>query len=212
LPSPPTKDAASGGVLVYSVKKGGRTVTQEGIGMTTRTHSLYRHKILKVLGISALMGLVGSPAFAVNVAVVDVQKVLEMSDEGQRVKSILEKEVKARQELITKQQTDLKTKKEKFDKESLLLKPDKKMEEQGKLEKELVQFQQFVQQSDMEIQKRQMELMQPVLEQIRGLVQKIGSAEKFDLVIEKNSSGVLYSRASEDITDRVILQLKSTKK
>ena len=86
--------------------------------------------------------------------------------------------------------------------------PEKKLAERTKLEKQLIEFQKFVQQSDVDLQRRQLELMQPVLEDIRALVRDIGSKGKFDLVLEKNSSGVLFTRAAEDLTDRVTLRLE----
>ena len=160
------------------------------------------------LGLVIAVGFLATrPAYCLSVGIVDVQKVLEQSSAGKRIREILQKEVQARQELITKKQTDLKGKKENFDKNALMLNPDKKLEKQGQLEQEFMEFQKFVQQSDSEMQRRQVELMQPVLEDIKGRVQEIGAKDKYDIVLEKNS-GVLYTKSAENITDRVILMLE----
>ncbi len=145
-----------------------------------------------------------------KIATIDVQRVLSNISGGKRIKQILEEEMKARQKLIQSNQDSLKTKKEDFDKNSLVWSPTKKLEEQKKLEKEMFEFQKMIGQADGDMQRRQVELMQPVLLDIKAVVTKIAQQKRFDLVLEKNSSGVLYTANAQDITDETTLDYEKT--
>lgn len=145
-----------------------------------------------------------------KVAIIDVQRVLENVSSGKRVKQILQEEMEARQKVLQSNQQTLKVKKEDFEKKSLVWSPTKKLEEQKKLEKEFMEFQQMVGQADGDMQRRQVELMQPVLIDIRKTVTDIAQKKNFDLVLEKNASGVLYTASSQDITDTVILEYEKS--
>jgi outer membrane protein len=148
------------------------------------------------------------PSFAntqIKLANIDMQRVLANTSGGKRVKQILQEEMNAKQKLIQANQTSLKGKKDAFEKDSLMWGPSKKLEEQKKLETEMMEFQSMVNKADGEIQRRQVELMQPVLIDIKRVVTQIAQEKRFDLVIEKNSSGVLYSANAQDITDEVTL-------
>lgn len=169
----------------------------------------FSNKIL-ILIVFFIFPLSGWAEGEFKIATIDVQRVLANISGGKRIKQILEEEMKAKQKLIQSNQDNLKTKKEEFDKNSLVWSPTKKLEEQKKLEKEMFEFQKMIGQADGDMQRRQVELMQPILLDIKNVVTKLAQQKRFNLVLEKNSSGVLYTADAQDITDEVTLDYEKT--
>lgn len=158
----------------------------------------------------ALLGVSVFDAWAVKMAVVDTEQVLKSSSEAQAVRETLEREVKARQDLIKVKQQKLQAKKEAFDKSSLAWSASKKLTERKKLEKEFIALQKLMRDSDRQMQQRQVELMQPILEKTLRIIRSIGGRKGFEIVYEKKSSGILYSKGAENITDLVSLELEKS--
>ena len=64
----------------------------------------------------------------------------------------------------------------------------------------------------MEIQKHERELTQPIINQLRKIIEGIARKENYSMVLEKSEQLVLFSEKTIDLTDRVIKEYDSTSK
>ncbi len=143
-------------------------------------------------------------AGASNYAYVDLQKAMETVKQGSTAKAKLEKEFNDKKKMISNREEEIKRLTADYQKKQLVMSNDKRAEEEQKIQKKMMEYRELVQQSEMQMQKRQMELTQPIIDNIRNVVTDLASKSKYDLVYEKNQSGIFFASNAKDITDDVI--------
>lgn len=163
------------------------------------------------LMISGLVFAAGETA-VLKVGLVDLQKSLQSVESGKSAKAALEKEVNTKKASLEKQQAQLQKDAEEFEKKAAILNDTAKAQKQQELQKKFAELQKAAAESQMDLQKRERELTKPIIDDIRAIVEVIGKEKNYNLVFEKNESGVLYAQNSEDITDQVIERFNKKKK
>jgi outer membrane protein len=139
---------------------------------------------------------------AAQIAVVDTQRAVMETEDGLRMQATLRKLFDARQLELDKRQNDLQKERENLEKQRGVLSQDALAQRAEKWQAEVAQVQQMFSEYSRELQKKQNELMQPILAQALQVVQKLATAEGFVMVIDKQA--VPYARADLDLTERLI--------
>jgi outer membrane protein len=142
--------------------------------------------------------------FSSTYAYVDLKLALETVKDGKKAKEKLEKEAEEKREIIAKREKELQNLTSQFEKKSLVMSNDKKMKEQQKIQKKMMEYRQFVQQTETSMQKKQMELTKPIIDSMKDVVEEIAKKKNFDLVYEKNQGSVLFAKDQVSITNDVI--------
>jgi outer membrane protein len=153
------------------------------------------------------LGLLFAPAEAAaqsKLAVIDLRRAVADTEDGLRMKSKL-------QELLDTRQTELESKSVDFQKAKEEL---ERLAREGKssqvelqkkyasLEKQGIDLQNQELVVRREMDQKQNELMNPILDKLNRLVRQVASKEGYDLVVSRDA--VPYVRTDLDITDRVI--------
>ena len=159
-----------------------------------------RVSLLLLVAVAFLLPAISNAA--PNIAIVDMQFVLENIKEGKRIKEQLNKDASGRQELIEKKKKDIEKLETEFQQKRLVWKGDTLQKKQAELESKTVEFQKLLLESRNDFKKRENEEVQKLLGKIRGVVTKVGVDKKFDMVIEKTS--VYYFKDNFDVTDQII--------
>jgi outer membrane protein len=136
------------------------------------------------------------------IAVVDTQRAITETEDGLRVVATLRKLFDARQLELDKKQNDLQKERDTREKQRGVLGADAFAQRVEKWQVEAATVQQTFVEYNRELQKKQNELMQPILQQALQTVQKLAAAEGYVMVIEKQA--VPYVRPDLDLTDRLI--------
>jgi len=168
---------------------------------------------MKLLLISAVVGT--SLLWAdgtTRIGFVDLQKAMATVDSGKKAQAQLEKDVAAKKLQIEKQQKSLQEEAEKFEKGAALLGNSAKAAKQAELQKKFAEVQKFAGEAQMELQKRERDLTKPILDELRAIIEGIGKEKKYQLIVEKNEGGVLYTESGSDLTDQVIELFNKKKK
>jgi outer membrane protein len=142
-----------------------------------------------------------------KVGVIDTQRVVMETEDGLRMQATLKKLFDKRQMEIDKRQNELQGEREDIDKQRGVLSQEALAARVDKWQREVVQVQQVFVDYNKELQKKQNELMQPILQKVLGTVRRIATTEGFDMVIDKQA--VPYSRSDLDLTDRAITAYNS---
>lgn len=164
---------------------------------------------MKKLVKAAVLGCVilSSVAFAADdfkIGVVDMQKALQSVDTGKKAKTQLEKEgndkfkkLQQEQEAINKMVADLK-------KQAMVLSDEARAKKEAELQERAAKFQQSYQQTQVEIKKRESELVEPIVTKLRGIVEQMAKDKGFSLILEKSENSVIYNRKQDDLTEDLI--------
>jgi outer membrane protein len=142
-----------------------------------------------------------------KVAVVDTQRVVMETEDGLRMQATLKKLFDKRQLEIDKKQNELQGEREDIDKQRGVLSQEALATRVEKWQREVAQVQQVFVDYNKELQKKQNELMQPILQKVLGTVRRIATSEGYSMVIDKQA--VPYVRNDLDLTDRTITSYNS---
>lgn len=153
------------------------------------------------------------PALAegLRIAVVDVNKVLNESEEGKAAKKRMEARYEELKKDVDSKQEELKKLKEEIDKQKIIATKEKLKEKEDAFQGKLNELRKLTQESEREMQGRQSELTREVLKRIEGQIDALVKAEKYDLVLER-SAGVIHVADSMDLTERVLAMMNKDRK
>ncbi len=140
----------------------------------------------------------------IKVGLIDIQRCLEESKEGQKVLGLLKKKKAVLQrQLDTKQKELLELRKE-LEKQSMMLTMNAQQDKRRIIERKTRELEYFFKDLNEDMRKAQEKEKKRMLKQLGKVIEKIGSDENFTLIIEKRAGGVLYWADSIDITEKVI--------
>lgn len=164
--------------------------------------------ILPVMGMLAFGGMVKAAnetaATASTVVIADFKRALHSVDHGKKAKDALEKESKDRQKKLESEQEAIQKATEDFRKQSMVLSGDAREKKQGELQERMMKFQQGVQKNQMEIQKRERDLVDPIIDGMQKVLQDLAKEKKYDLVLDTEQSVLYASPGVKDVTNELI--------
>src|SRR6266508_988528 len=132
-----------------------------------------------------------------RVGFVDIQRVLARSAAGMAAREQLEKEKAAMQKQVDAQRAEL-------EKKGQLLSTDARREKQELLERKVRDARRLVDDLQGTLQKKEEAMLSKVLQDVSGLIQKVGKEKGYTIVLERQRSSVLYASADADLTDDII--------
>jgi outer membrane protein len=164
-------------------------------------------KIKGIILFSAMIVCVfGFSAFAADtakIAVVDIQRVVSLSNYGKEAQAEINKkgeELMADLQRKEKEITDLK---EELERKGLAMSPEKRDEKERDFRIKLGDIKVVKGKYEKELGELNMRLVGQIQKDVLELVQDLGKKEGYTLVIEKREAGVMFSPDSIDITEKV---------
>jgi outer membrane protein len=150
------------------------------------------------------MGTNMAVADELRIGVVDLQKALQSVDEGKKAKSSLEKEFNEKKKKIEDEEKALQAATEEFRKKSAVLSEDARNRKQAELQERIAKYREMFGKAQFDIQNRERELTEPIINKLRETVKKIAEGENYTIVLERNENAVIYHLSKDDLTDKVI--------
>src|SRR5262249_16024179 len=140
----------------------------------------------------------------VRMAVVDLQRALNETEDGRHAKAKLKTLFTKRQQALDKSQSDVKELKNAIDKHKNVLSQAALQERLEAYQKAFVDLQNSYVEYQRELAQKEAELTNGILEKMQEILRRIGQAEGYSLIVEKNEGGVVWVPSHLDLTDRVI--------
>lgn len=160
---------------------------------------------VRIAGFVVMLVFLTSAAYGVEkFGVVDLQKALNLSKAGKDTKEMFGKKVESAQKMLEAREQELKKLQTDFEKQSLLLSADARIEKTKEFEAKRRDLERYVKDSRDELTMEERRLTNKILEEIEKVVQRVGKEEGYTFIFERNQSGILYLRDVLDLTDRVI--------
>ena len=158
-----------------------------------------------LLLILAAMILLVSPALAAQkIAYVDLQKALNLSQQGSQAKQEISELVKKYEAEFKDKQQALLQKKDELQKQAALLSDSAKAEKEREYQQEVKDLQRFQSDVKEELQQRDAEHTQRILNEMNKILQQLGEQGGYSMILEKNEGAVLYAVEAVDLTDELI--------
>ncbi|NVM24904.1 MAG: OmpH family outer membrane protein [Desulfobacterales bacterium] len=141
---------------------------------------------------------------SIKVGLIDIQRCLDESKEGQKVLELLKKKKEVLQRQLDTKQRELLGLRKELEKQAMMLSMDAQDDKRRAIERKTRELDYFFKDLNEEMMRAQEKEKKRMLNELGKVIEKIGSEENFTLIIEKRAGGVLYRADSIDITEKVI--------
>ena len=145
-----------------------------------------------------------SAALGVKVAFVDVQRVLARSAAGVAAREQLEREKATMQKEMDGRRQELEKLREEIEKKGPLMTADTRRDKQDQFERKRRDAARMADDFQKELEKKEQGLLQKVLVDVSGVVERVGKQRGYLLVVERRGATVLYAAPEADLTEEII--------
>jgi outer membrane protein len=139
-----------------------------------------------------------------KIAVVDLQRAINETEEGRKAKANLKKLFESRQQGLDKKQEELKKLKDEIESQKNVLARDVLEKRVESYQKQLMELQQVYVDYQRELAEKEGELTKVIIERMEKILRRIGQAEGYAMIVERNEAGVIFAPTNLDLTDVVI--------
>jgi len=145
-----------------------------------------------------------APGAAVRVALIDVQRVLARSVAGVAAREQLERERATMQREMDAKRKELETLRDELEKKGPLMTAEARRERQDSFERKRRDAARLADDFQKELEKKEQQLLQKVLQNLSGIIERIGKERGYHMIVERRGAMVLYASTEADLTDEVI--------
>jgi len=139
-----------------------------------------------------------------RIAYIDVQRVLARSAAGVAAREALERDKATMQKEMDGKRVDLEKLRDELEKKGALLTPEVRREKQDQFERKRRDAARLADDFQKELEKKEQGLLQKVLVDVQGVVDRVGKQRGYHLVVERQRAGVIFAAPEADLTDEVI--------
>lgn len=148
-------------------------------------------------------------AQATRIAVVDLQRALNETEDGRQAKARLKRLFKRRQQALDKRQGELKALKEDIERQKNVLSREALQTRVEEYQKAFIELQSTYVEYQRELAQKEAELTRVIIARMERILRRIGQSEGYTLIVERNEGGVVWVPTNLDITDLVIQRYNS---
>ncbi|PYM05469.1 MAG: hypothetical protein DMD82_10925, partial [Candidatus Rokuibacteriota bacterium] len=123
---------------------------------------------------------------------------------GVAAREQLEREKAGMQKEVDGRRQELEKLKEELEKKGPLMTVDARREKQDAFDRKRRDATRLVDDFQKELEKKEQGLLQKVLQDISGIIERLGKERKYHLIVEKRGAAVVYAAPDADITDEII--------
>jgi outer membrane protein len=151
------------------------------------------------------------PALAaeVRVGVIDLIRVIDLSEPGKKAKAELQAKLAAAEAAVKEKQEEILRLKDEIERQAPMLSATALAEKKRQYEDELLELQRMAEDYDYQLQNQYYELTAIIFTQLSEVIEEIGQSGGYTLILEKSGASVIYFPESIDITDEVIRELNN---
>ena len=165
---------------------------------------------LLAVGPGPVAGQPAAPAAAapapssIRIAYIDVQRVLARSSAGVAAREQLEREKSVMQKEMDGKRQELEKLRDELEKKGALMTADARREKAEQLERKRRDAARMMDDFQKELEKKEQALLQRVLQELSGVIEKVGKDKGYYMIVEKRGASVLYASPDADLTDDII--------
>lgn len=145
-----------------------------------------------------------APAAIQRIGFVDVQRVLARSAAGVAAREQLEREKASMQKEMDGRKQELDKLREEIEKKGPLMTADARREKEEAFERKRRDASRLVDDFQRELGKREQLLARRVLQEVTVVVERVAREKGYQLVLERQNSGIVFVAAEADLTDEII--------
>ena len=157
-----------------------------------------------LIGITLLLTAMAEAQSSTRIGYVDVQRILARSSAGVAAREQIERDKASMQKDVDGRRVELEKLREEMEKKGLLLSAEARKEKQETLERKARDLRRLVDDYQKELEKKEQGLLQKVLQDLSGVIERYGKQRGYLMIVEKRGAGVVYGASEADLTDEII--------
>ncbi|MDI6807980.1 MAG: OmpH family outer membrane protein [Candidatus Eisenbacteria bacterium] len=146
-----------------------------------------------------------------KIAFIDSEKIFAAYKGTKEAQKAFNVDVQGWQNEADSRKREIELMRKELESQSLMLSEAKRQEKEAALQKKVSEYEGFVQSiwdpKTGKIAARNDELMKPIVEKVKAILDKIAEAEGYSMVIDAADGNIVYGVKDLDLTDRVIEEL-----
>lgn len=163
---------------------------------------------LAVIAGTLLLGGPGAgaqaPPAAPRIGYIDLARVLARSSAGVAAREQLEREKATMQKEMDGKRVELDKLRDELEKKGSLMTADARRDREEAMERKRRDATRLADDFQRELGRKEQVLAQKVLQDITGVIERVGKQKGYYLVLERRGAGVLFSAPEADLTDEII--------
>jgi len=140
----------------------------------------------------------------VKMGYVDMQKAISQTKSGKKAFNKLKKVQKAKQTQLDKKKKEIEGKRASLEKKMSVWSNEKKIQEQQKFQREVLEAEKLFRQSQLELAKQEEDLLKPVLTGLRDAIAKYAKKQGYTMILERAGGTVLFASDEADLTAKIV--------
>mgnify|MGYP006278120207 CR=1 FL=1 len=165
-------------------------------------HASARLLCVVLLGLFLLPNLV--QAKDTKVGVVDLQKIMEKSEPGQKAIEKLQSEFTEKKSELDSRKAAIDELRSELQKQSMVLSQEAQEEKAAEYRQKVSEFRKLYQKHQRRMQQKEAELREPIIEMLVEIIREYGRENDYTLLMDKNNSGVIFNDQAIEITDAIL--------
>jgi outer membrane protein len=145
-----------------------------------------------------------APGASTKIGFIDVQRVLARSAAGVSAREQLERDKAGMQKEMDGKRKELEALRDELEKKGPLMTADARRDKQDQFERKRRDAARLADDFQKELEKKEATLLQKVLQDISGVIEKVGKERGYYLIVERRGATVLYAAPEADLTEEVI--------
>lgn len=143
------------------------------------------------------------PVAGMKFGFVDMARALNEVEDGKSAKSKLKADFEGKQKRLDKMQSDLREKKDAYDKRVGVMKPEARANKEAELQQSLMEVQQTYMQLQQELVESEGQITQEIRKKLQAVLDRMGDRDSYFMILNTGDA-VLYHKRHMDVTDDVI--------
>lgn len=163
---------------------------------------------LALIAVAVLLGGSGvgaqAPPAMTRIGYIDLTRVLARSSAGVAAREQLEREKAAMQKEMDGKRVELDKLRDELEKKGPLMTAEARRDREEAMERKRRDATRLADDFQRELGRKEQQLAQRVLQDISGVIERVGKQKGYYLVLERGRAGVLFSSPEADLTDDII--------
>ena len=139
-----------------------------------------------------------------KIGVVNLQKALNLVEEGKRTMAGLKAEADSKKNQLEALKAEIKKMKDEVDKQKMVLSQEALGAKANEIQTKFIELQQKAMQFDSELKAKEGQSVQKIIVTLKTLVAEIAKKDNFDIVYENSADTIIYTSQAVDLTDALI--------
>ncbi len=142
-----------------------------------------------------------------KIGVINMQKIIAVSDPGKDAMKSLQEKFKGDKEKMEKEQNEIQTIQQELQKQEYLLSQEAKEDKQLAYKRKVRDFQDMYRSLQRKIKMEEQKLSEPVIKLVVEVITEYGKKQGYTTITDAQASGLIYADEKADLTDTIMVEV-----